>query len=140
MSSQTNTSMHNPMHSPTHTRRRAVAALLDVAAVLLFVALGRRTHDEDGSWLGGALEVAAPFLIGLAVGWLIARAWRAPTDPATGVQVWLSTLVIGMLLRRFVFDDGTALPFVIVATVFLGALLVGWRLVAERLSARRAPA
>jgi hypothetical protein len=46
---------------------------------------------------------------------------------ATGVTVWLATVVIGLLLRRIVWDRGTAISFVIVATVVLGALLVGWR-------------
>jgi hypothetical protein len=46
---------------------------------------------------------------------------------ATGVTVWLATAAIGLLLRRVVWDRGTALSFVIVATVVLGVLLVGWR-------------
>ena len=32
-----------------------------------------------------------------------------------------------MLLRRVVWDRGTALSFVIVTTVVLGVLLLGWR-------------
>jgi hypothetical protein len=38
-----------------------------------------------------------------------------------------------MVLRHFVFDDGTATAFIIVATVFLCAFLNGWRALARKL-------
>jgi len=44
------------------------------------------------------------------------------------------------VLRKFVFDDGTALSFVIVTTVFLGTFLNGWRAIARSLAGRRSPA
>lgn len=107
-------------------RRIAIAATFDTAAIVLFVAIGRRSHDE-GNTVGGIVRVAAPFLIGLAAGWLVARAWKAPTSTTTGMVIWPVTVAVGMVLRRFVFDDGTALSFIIVATLFIGALLIGWR-------------
>lgn len=113
-------------------RRVPVAAAIDVAAVVAFVVIGRRSHDEGGSVVGEAAKVAAPFLIALVVGWIAARAWKSPTAPVpTGVVIWLTTVVLGLLLRRFVFDGGTALPFIIVASLFTLLLLVGWRVVAE---------
>ena len=119
------------------SRRHALIALaLDVASILVFVAIGRRNHDE-GSGLGGVLEIAAPFLIGLAVAWLLVRAWRRPMAILTGVVVWPITLLIGMVLRNLVFDRGTAPSFVVVATIFLGACLVGWRLAAQTIARRR---
>jgi hypothetical protein len=45
------------------------------------------------------------------------------------------TLVVGMVLRRVVFDDGTAWSFVVVATLFLALFLIGWRIVAHRAGA-----
>jgi len=114
-------------------RRVAIAAALDAAAIVLFVAIGRRNHDEDPG-LGGTFETAAPFLIALAVGWLVARAWRRPFALVTGVVVWAVTIALGMLLRNLVFDRGTAASFIVVATLFTGALLIGWRLVARRLT------
>ena len=83
------------------------------------------------------LTTAAPFLIALAVAWLVVRAWRRPTVVRTGVLVWPIVIVVGMLLRRFVFDDGTAASFVIVATLFLGFFLVGWRAVGQLVESRR---
>jgi len=119
------------------TRRLvAVAAACDVVAVLLFVALGRRSHDEGGNVVAGVLSVAAPFLIALAVGWAAARAWRAPMAWRTALVVWPVTVAVGMLLRRFVFDRGAATSFIVVATIATGVLLLGWRLVARRIIAR----
>jgi hypothetical protein len=50
--------------------------------------------------------------------------------------VWVVTVALGMLLRRTVFDRGTAASFVIVATLVTGALLLGWR-AAQLVVARR---
>jgi Protein of unknown function (DUF3054) len=41
------------------------------------------------------------------------------------------------LLRRMVFHNGTAIAFVIVATLFLGLGLVGWRVVANVIAGKR---
>ncbi len=103
-----------------------LAATLDIVAIAVFVVVGRRSHHE-GHALRGFARVAAPFLIGLAVGWVIARAWKTPTSTSTGLVIWPITVAVGLLLRRLVFDNGTALPFIIVATIFTGLLLVGWR-------------
>jgi uncharacterized membrane protein required for colicin V production len=42
-----------------------------------------------------------------------------------------------MLLRNLLFDDGTATAFVIVATLFLGVFIVGWRLAFAAIDRRR---
>jgi hypothetical protein len=115
-------------------RDAALAAVLDVTAIVVFVALGRRTHDES-SGVAGVVGTAAPFLIGAALGWLGGRAWRSPLTVATGAVVCAVTLVVGMVLRRVVFDDGTAWSFVVVATLFLALFLIGWRIVAHRAGA-----
>lgn len=112
------------------------AGVFDVVAVLVFVALGRRSHDEGGNAVTETLRVGAPFLIALAVGWLVARAWTRPVALTTGVIVWVVTVVAGMVLRNIVFDRGTATSFVLVATIATGVLLVGWRAVALAISRR----
>ncbi len=114
----------------------AVAAVVDATLVLVFVVLGRTSHEE-GNLLTGTLSVAAPFLIALALGWIVGRAWRQPIALRTGVFVWITTVVAGMVLRHTVFDRGTALAFIIVATLFTGLFLVGWRAVAGRVQASR---
>ena len=108
-------------------RRVPLAVGIDVFSVTLFVAIGRREH-ERASTLAGLIETAAPFLIALAVAWLVLRAWRRPTEWRTGLGIWAVTLTAGMVLRNLVFGDGTATSFVIVAAAFLALFLVGWRL------------
>ncbi len=117
------------------TRRLAVAAGVDTALVVAFVAIGRNNHDEDPG-IAGLVATAAPFLVGLAVGWLVARAWEHPFALRTGLIVWPVTVAGGMIVRRIV-GDGTALSFVIVASVFLGATIVGWRAARAAIAARR---
>ena len=50
---------------------RAVPAVLDVVFVVLFAAVGRRSHAE-GLDVGGIVRTALPFLVGTAAGWLLA--------------------------------------------------------------------
>ncbi|MGH3242277.1 MAG: DUF3054 domain-containing protein [Spirillospora sp.] len=109
-----------------------LGAGVDVAWVVVFVVVGRATHDEGGSVAGFAGAVW-PFLVGLAVGWVVCRGWRrAEVVVPVGVVVWVSTVGVGMVLRG-VSGQGTALAFVVVAFLFLGVGLVGWRLVVGRL-------
>jgi hypothetical protein len=119
------------------SRTDQIAAVIDVVAILVFVTLGRKSHHEDGSFFAGTLRVAAPFLIALAAGWVVARAWTAPTSFGTGIQIWLVTIVGGMLLRHFVFSKSTATAFIIVAATFTLVFLVGWRMLWEWRTARR---
>ena len=107
------------------------SAVIDVLCIVIFVAIGRKNHDE-GEAAAGIFRVAAPFLIAAVAGWLATQAWKRPLELRTGVIVWLTTIMLGMVLRRFVFDEGTATAFIIVATVFLCAFLNGWRAIARK--------
>ncbi len=113
------------------SRRAVLAALADIAAIIVFVAIGRRNHEE-GTAVDGIATVAAPFLIALLVGWITARAWARPMQVEAAFIIWPVTVGLGMVLRNVVFDRGTALPFIIVATAVTGVLLVGWRMLAAR--------
>lgn len=110
-------------------KHRLIAVGADAAAVLLFVVLGRSSHDEGGG-IGATASVAAPFLIGLAAGWLSSPAARtSPFAVRSGVQVWLATVLVGVVLRWLAWDRGTAVSFVIVTAGFLALFMIGWRLV-----------
>jgi hypothetical protein len=104
---------------------RAVLAF-DVLAVLAFVVVGRANHGGSQA-LTSILHTAAPFLLAVAAGWLVARAWRRPADLRTGTVVAAVTVVGGIALRRAVFGDGIAVSFVLVTAAILGLLIVGWR-------------
>ena len=119
----------------TRPNRRAAitAAVVDVVAVVVFVAIGRRNHDE-GTALSGVLGVAAPFLIALGSSWIGLRTWREPFNRASFIATWVITVFVGLLLRRVVFDRGIATAFIIVATITLGVLLGLGRLLSKKLS------
>ena len=126
------------MPNPRDTRRTALLALAaDAACIVAFTTVGRRNHDEGVS-AAGIAETSWPFLAGAGVGWLLARGWRRPTAVAsTGLTVWVCTVAVGMLLRRAT-SEGTALSFVVVATLATGLLILGWRGAAAAMR-RRAP-
>lgn len=110
----------------TGTRSAALAFLADVVCVVIFCTIGRRSHAE-GITLTGVAHTSWPFLTGTVAGWALARGWRRPTalNP-TGLTVWVSTVVIGMLLRK-ASAQGVAVSFVIVASTVTAILLLGWR-------------
>jgi DUF3054 family protein len=115
--------------APAAAGTAPIALLADAACVVLFAAIGRASHDESGG-LAALWTTAWPFLAGCGLGWIASRAWRAPLAMMpTGVAVWLSTLAVGMLLRRLT-GAGTPFIFVVVAAVVLALFMVGWRLLA----------
>jgi hypothetical protein len=120
-------------------RRRAGALGADLVAVVVFVLLGRRSHEE-GSALAATVATAWPFLAGTAVGEVAAVALRRPPESiAAGALVAGGAVVVGMPLRRLA-GGGTPVSFVVVATTFLALFVVGWRVVVRLRARRRVPA
>jgi peptidoglycan/LPS O-acetylase OafA/YrhL len=119
------------------SRTRALPALAaDLAFIALFAAVGRRNHAE-GLSIGGVVETAWPFLAGAVVGWVVSRGWRRPTAVLpTGITVWVCTAGVGMLLRKAT-SEGTAASFIVVTTLAVALLLLGWRAVVTRVTGRR---
>ncbi|MBB1032394.1 DUF3054 domain-containing protein [Dietzia sp. SLG310A2-38A2] len=112
--------------------------LLDAVLVGVFATFGRGAHSE-GLGIGQVWGTAWPFLVGLAVGWIVVLASRR--DPATvrsGVLVWGATLVGGMLIRGL--GDGRVphWSFMVVAALTTGVFLLSWRALRAALSRRRA--
>ncbi|GLY31827.1 DUF3054 domain-containing protein [Kineosporia sp. NBRC 101731] len=125
-----------PSTSRTAGRALAVAALADLVCVLVFVSIGRSSHEE-GITLTGLLTTGWPFWLGVAGGYVGVVAFRlAPASLPGAAMVLIKTLVIGMILRNVVQHDGTPFSFVMVATVFLALTLAGWRTTA-RFAVRR---
>jgi hypothetical protein len=110
------------------TRDTAKALAFDILCVMALVIIGTRNHDTDTGF-SGVLYVAAPFVIAVTT---IHVVFALRKQTLTVVWPWVGTVAIGMLLRNLVFDRGTALPFIIVATIFLGATMYGWRALAAR--------
>jgi Protein of unknown function (DUF3054) len=116
---------------PMHARpalARTVGLILDICAVLAFVAIGRHTH-HDGDNVAGLWQTAWPFLAGLAIGLVAVRSWRAPLALVpSGLGAWLGAAGAGMIIRVLA-GQGTAAAFIVVALAFLGLFLLGWRVV-----------
>lgn len=106
------------------------ALLIDVLLVLLFCIIGRISHEEG--LLGdvpGLLNTIWPFLAAVLVAHLSAMVVKVPTERMLpGLAIWLITVIGGLALRTAV-GQGTAVPFVIVATLTLALFLLGWRAV-----------
>lgn len=114
------------------------AAAVDAGAIVVFAAVGRANHDEGvlGSAGTGLATTAWPFLAGAAIGWILAKAWTKPCAwRPTGLVVWASTLVGGMLLRA-ASGQGVQGSFVVVAGLVLAAFLIGWRVVSGLVATR----
>ncbi|WP_342799553.1 DUF3054 domain-containing protein [Quadrisphaera granulorum] len=127
--------------TPTTTRAGFLLALLaDVVLVLVFAAVGRRSHGEADA-LAGLTHTAWPFLAGLALGWLAVgwwgmtlRRWAPLAVVPAGLAVWAGTLVGGHLLR-LVSGQGSAPSFVVVSAVVLAVFLLGWRVAVRGVNA-----
>ncbi|ARE32778.1 MULTISPECIES: DUF3054 domain-containing protein [Rhodococcus] len=114
-------------------KKYAPFLLIDAILVIIFCAIGRRTHEEANA-LAGLAKTSWPFLTGLVIGWAATFAlyrdkFNAVLLVPTGVVVWLGAVVIGMILR-VLSGQGTQFSFIVVATLVLGAFLLGWRALA----------
>lgn len=97
-----------------------------MALVILFVAIGRRSHGYD---LSGILAALWPFAVAAVLAWIVVAALG---DQGYGFRagsvVWLVTSLGGVALR--VLAGGTApLSFILVGSSFLALFLFGWRLI-----------
>jgi hypothetical protein len=99
----------------------------DLLAVVVFAVIGRHSHSESDG-LVGVLTTVWPFTVGLVAGWAVAMGWRrrVPWSVSDAIPVWVGTVGVGMVVRHLS-GRGTPVSFVIVATVFLGLFLLGWR-------------
>jgi hypothetical protein len=95
---------------------------------MALVIIGTRNHDTD-TGVSGILFVAAPFVIALLGAHLVLNVLGKTTFVA---GIWGSTVVFGMVLRNLAFNRGTAVAFVLVASVFLAATMWGWRAIAAK--------
>ncbi|KUI00736.1 DUF3054 domain-containing protein [Mycobacterium sp. IS-3022] len=115
-----------PIDSREQTRPTLAALATDVCCLIVFAAIGRRSHAE-GVDLAGVAATAWPFVAGAVVGWTLSLGWRRPYSLLpTGIAVWVCTIVVGMLLRKLT-SAGVAPSFIVVASISTAVLLLGWR-------------
>jgi hypothetical protein len=110
---------------------RPLMILIDLVVVFIFVAIGRSAHNH-GLKPSGMISTLWPFVLGLAVGWIyIIGRRRNGATLRSGLEIGLSTVVIGMI-ARVVAGQGTAFAFIVVAIVFLVGLMIVWRYLSKK--------
>lgn len=120
----------------------ALTIVIDVILVAVFCVIGRLSHAEGiFSDIPGLLNTMWPFLAAVLFAHLSALVVRVRTERMLpGIVVWMVTVIGGLALREAV-GQGTALPFIVVATLTLALFLLGWRgvlAIVRRMRRRRA--
>jgi Protein of unknown function (DUF3054) len=129
------TALHRTWEVPPHRQYpgamfRSLGALVgDLLVVILFVTIGFVQHGTPLT-TENIFLVGWPFAVGVLLGHLAIRAWRAPFRIwPHGVFVWAITLAASMAIRTL-FAAGTEVSFIIVTAVTTGVLMLGWRAIA----------
>jgi len=115
------------------------AVIADFVAVLIFALLARIAHNSEDLPLSflGWLDTTWPFLIGTVLVWGLIAADRLRSAPGSGLLICAVTWVTGMVFWGLRHGEVPHWSFMIVAAVMLVVLLIGWRVVASRLTSRR---
>lgn len=108
----------------------ALIIVIDVILVAVFCVIGRLSHAEGVfSDIPGLLGTTWPFLVAVLAAHAVMLIRRTPADRMLpGVVIWAVTVVVGLVLRALS-GQGTAIAFMIVATLTLAVFLIGWRAV-----------
>ncbi|MDP3949392.1 DUF3054 domain-containing protein [Microbacterium sp.] len=120
----------------------ALVVVIDAILVAVFGVIGRLSHAEGVfSDIPGLLGTIWPFLIAVLAAHAVLLIRRTSADRLLpGVVIWAVTVVVGLVLRALS-GQGTALAFMIVATLTLALFLIGWRAIValiRRVRRRRA--
>jgi hypothetical protein len=100
--------------------------LADLAVVVAFVTIGRRSHDA-GDGIGGYLRVLWPFAVASLVGWWCSGLARDPRSIRRAVVAWAVTVGLALALRILVQNHRLQVSFVAVAAIFIGLGMATWR-------------
>jgi hypothetical protein len=119
---------------------RAIAAVGDVAIILLFAAIGRASHHETASNpMLHTVGTAAPFLVGWVAGAMIGGAYSKDglEGGKRGLIVvgrsWLLGGLIGLAIRSMLERRIVPVTFAAIALGFNLVLLLLWRWLLGRL-------
>lgn len=111
--------------------------IIDGSLIVIFAVIGVSSHDGDLS-VANIARVAIPFLLP----YLLLAVAIKPTRLIhnifpTGIALWLITVVLGPILRAVMFDDTSALAFILVTAGVLGVFLIGRRSISTLVTRRR---
>ena len=122
--------------------RARLLLLGDLLALLLFVVMGRSSHDE-GNPVPGILGTAWPFIVAWLTVAPVMGAFRQ--HPGAGVAAvarvtvisWLTALPVAALLRAIALGRVSPWTFYLVTLIVAGVLLLVWRSVVAYVERRR---
>jgi hypothetical protein len=105
----------------------------DIAAIVLFAAIGRGNHGE-GLFISDVLATAAPFLVGWFGSAPVTKTFgkdatgnKPGPAAASAAKGWAVGIPLGLLLRGISKGAVPPKPFIAVTLVATGVFLVGWR-------------
>lgn len=122
---------------PAASRATVIGMLgLDAALIIIFAVFGIASH-EGSLGLMSIARVAIPFLLP----YLVLACTIKPTRLIhnvfpVGVALWLVTVVLGPVLRAALFDDTSAMAFILVSAGVLGVFLLGRRSISNLVTRR----
>lgn len=122
---------------PAPARAWLLPLLADLVCVLVFAIAGKGSHEAGASqWV--VLAIVWPFAVGVLAAHLglLSRGGSPARVRPDGIVVLGVTYVLGMVLR-VVSGRGVAGGFLVVAAIFLGLTMLGWRAVARLVARRR---
>lgn len=120
---------------------RISALTADVVAIAAFALFARIAHQTEDMPLNfaGWLSTLWPFLLGVALSWVIIAAtkWDGARLVPAGVSAWLITVVVGLGIWTVRNGEFPHWSFILVATIMSALLMLGWRVIAGVVGRRR---
>ncbi|RSZ64709.1 DUF3054 domain-containing protein [Corynebacterium hylobatis] len=120
---------------------RISALTADVVAIAAFALFARIAHQTDDMPLnfGGWLSTLWPFLLGVALSWVVIAAakWDGARLVPAGVSAWLITVVVGLGIWTVRNGEFPHWSFILVATIMSALFMLGWRAIAGIVERRR---
>lgn len=116
---------------------RTTSIAMDTLAIAVFALLARIAHQTDEMPLNftGWLSTLWPFLVGVALAWVIVTLASSRNGKADGqgkgVFIWLITVATGLIIWGIRNQQLPHWSFVVVASVMSALLMLGWRGIAR---------
>lgn len=129
----------NPQATPPVASAKTVATLLfiDTVLIVIFAIIGVASHDGALN-VPNIARVAIPFLVPyLVLAVAIKPKHLVHNIIPAGIALWLTTVILGPVLRAVLFDDTSAMAFVLVTAGVLGAFLLGRRSISTLVSRKQ---
>ncbi|MCT1683974.1 DUF3054 domain-containing protein [Corynebacterium appendicis] len=110
-----------------------VAIALDTLSIAVFALLARIAHQTEEMPLNltGWLSTLWPFLVGVALAWVIVTLARKGEGKGNGVFIWLITVATGLIIWGIRNQQLPHWSFIVVASVMSALLMLGWRGIAR---------